>query len=172
MKRKVMRESALPRVAPGIKVSPQGSRALSGLLVLVSLVLALGMTQGTLGRFSQAFLVSDSALAAKFDIDITLPDAFIREQDGDLYEYYFVSAADIQTLAFRITNRGEAAVLCSPQINNGVMYRVYVAAAEQPEFVVKAGESVEFSVLIGPAGLDTNIRDAALFIDVRQLEGG
>ena len=134
--------------------------------------LAFAMTQGTLGRFSRSFLSVDSAAAAKFDVSITTPDAFWPEQGERVYEYRFLSGTDLQELAFQITNNGETDILCRPYISNGVTYRVYLAGEECGEFAVASGKTVDFGIVIAPDGLDTNIKNAELLIDIQQREGG
>ena len=141
------------------------------LAILLVLVFLLGIAQGTLGKFSQSFGMADSAVAAKFDVTITAPDEFSIEQGESVYEYRFLSDIDIQRLTFQVTNNGETAVLCKPHINNGINYRVYSADELHIDFIVPAKETVDFLLAITPDGLDTVIRDATLFIDIKQVEG-
>ena len=154
-----------------IKINPQTRKILATFLILVLFVLSLGMIQGTLGKFSRSLILADSAMAAKFDIIITHPEGFFSEQGENLFEYYFLSATDIKRLTFQVDNNGEADILCRPHINNGIEYRVYVAEEEHPEFIVKANDTVNFWLFIGPDGLDTNVKEAELFVDIRQMEG-
>ena len=139
--------------------------------ILVILVLLLGITQGSLGKFSRSFMMDDSAVAAKFDVVITAPEQFFVEQGEGVYEYGFLSDMDFQELSFQVTNNGETEILCKPHINNGITYHVYVAEEMCIDFIVPAKETVSFLLVIAPDGLDTNIKDAQLFIDVKQVEG-
>ena len=155
-----------------IKPKPQGLWILSEFLILVLLGLSLGTIQGTLGKFVRSFTTSDSAAAAKFDVAVTAPEEFWLEQGEYTYEYYFLSKTDVRGLNFQIHNNGEVDVLCTPHINNGIIYRFYVAGEESTEFIVKAKETVDFWLVIAPAGLDTAVKNTALFVDIRQAEGG
>jgi len=155
-----------------IKANPQEQKFLAAALILIILVLSLGMIQGTLGRFSRASLMRDSALAAKFDVIITAPESFRTDGEGKLFSYHFISVTDVKALGFEVYNNGEADVICTPHVSGGILYRVFVSEIESPEFEVKAKETISFQLLIGPKGLDTNIKDAELFVDIRQMEGG
>ena len=141
-------------------------------LIAAILVLALSMTQSTLGRFSKASLVSDSAAVAKLDVIITPPNEFWAEQDGTVFEYRFLSLTDIRKLDFNVYNNGETNIICSPQISGGIRHRVFVGETELTEFVIEAKTEVDFSIVMGPYGLDENIKNTELFVDVRQQEGG
>ena len=155
-----------------IKTNPQRQKFLAAALILIILVLSLGIMQGTLGRFSRASLMRDSALAAKFDVIITAPEEFRTEEGEKLFSYHFISITDVKLLNFQIYNNGEADVICTPYVSGGIMHRVFVSEIESPEFIVKVKETISFQLLIGPTGLDTNIKDVELFVDIRQMEGG
>ena len=144
---------------------------LSAVLAVCLLMFSLGLTQGTLARLAKTVLMSDSARAAVFDVVVTAPEAFWPEQGESTYEYYFLSAMDIQVLVFEVTNNGETDVRCRPYIDGGIVYRVYVAQVPCTEFVVRTNETVIFWLGIGSDGLDTNIRDVKFFIDIQQVEG-
>ena len=147
-------------------------KPLAAFLIFVILILSLGMTQGTLGRFSKSFVSTDSANAANFDVIITPPKEFWTEQSNSVFEYHFLSDTDIQRLIFQITNNGETSILCKPYINGNITYRVYVEGEVCTEFHVKANETIDFWLVITPDGLDTTIKNANLFIDIQQMEGG
>jgi len=144
----------------------------SALSIILLLALSFGMIQVTLGRFLMTSSLTDSAAAAEFDVLITAPAEFLTEQGEGVFEYRFLSAIDIRGFGFSVTNNGEVDVLCRPYITGGVFYRIYIDGKECAEFAVTAGEAVDFDLAIAPDGLDTNIRNAELFIDVQQLKGG
>ena len=154
-----------------LKMNTQNKKILAVFLVTVILVLSLGMTQETLGKFSWSFLRSDVAKTAKFDVEITGGEAFWWEQGERVFEYHFLSDTDIQELTFQITNNGETDIRCKPSITNGVTYRIYVAEEVCTDFVVAPKETVNFWLVIAPDGLDANIRAAKFFIDIQQIEG-
>ena len=146
-------------------------KILLSLLTLVLSVASIGVTQGTLGRFSQSFTLTDSAQVVEFDIEITPPEEFWLEQGGHVFEYHFLSGADIRGLVFQVTNHGETGVLCKPYISGDLTHCIYVAEEVRTEFVVEADEAVEFWLILSPDGLDTHIRDIELWVDIQQLEG-
>ena len=111
-------------------------------------------------------------MAAKFDVVITAPEKFRTENGKQSLEYHFLSDIDIQIFLFQVYNNSETDIICNPHISNGVMYRVYVNEIEETEFIVRARETVSFRLAIAPNGLDTSIRNAEFFVDVRQMEGG
>ena len=150
----------------------QGYKLVAALTILVILLLLLGITHGSLGKFSRSFIMIDSAVAAKFDVVITPPEAFSMVQGDGVYEYRFLSDTDFQRLAFQVTNNGETEVLCRPHINNDITYRVYVGEEMCSDFIVPAKETVNFLLSIAPDGLDTIVREAQLFVDIKQVEGG
>ena len=151
------------------KINNMGN-VLTAFVIAVLLIISLVFIQGTLGRFSQAFLITDSAMAAKFDVDITAPDGIAEGMDGDYFECRFLSDTDIKGFNFSVRNNGEADVLCVPHMGGGVNFRVFVAGIEQPEFIVKTKERVDFWLIISSEGIDTEIKDAGLFIDIMQPE--
>jgi len=141
-------------------------------LFFLAFISSLGITQRTLGIFSQSFVVNDSASAALFDIVITAPKEFLSEQGESDFEYHFLSDIDIQGFAFQVTNKGETAILCVPYINGDIVYRIYVGEEGCTEFCVEANESVSFWLVIAPDGLDSNIiSNAKFFVDIQQNEG-
>ena len=155
-----------------IRISSQTQKFLVALLILIILILSLKMFQGTLGKFSRSFILSDSAATAKFDVIIIVPKEFKWEDGQNLLECFFFSPTDIRGLRFEVYNDGEADVLCIPHVSNGITYRIYVAEQERSQFIVKAKERVDFWLAIAPDGLDTNIKDAELLIDIQQVKGG
>jgi len=155
-----------------IKILRQKKALIATSLFFLLLVLSLGMTQKTLGRFAHASVLTDSAIAAEFNVVITVPEEFQFEQDEHILEYHFLSDADIRGFRFWVTNNGEVDVLCRPHINNNIIYRIFVDEDACIEFVVKAKESVDFWLAIAPSGFDTNIKDAEFFVDIQQVEGG
>ena len=154
-----------------IKISTEKKKLLSAFLIFVILILSLGITRQTFGMFSRSFVMMDSASAAKFDVKIMAPEEFWPGQDKSDFEYRFLSNMDIQRFAFQVTNNGEAEILCRPYINSDITYRIYVEEDARAEFIVAANETVSFWLVIAPDGLDTNVRNAELFVDIRQMEG-
>ena len=153
------------------KAYAQTRRTLLPFLVFALCFLSVVMIHGSLGRLSKSFTLTDSALAVEFNVGIIPPEAFWLEQGEHIFEYHFLSEADLKGLVFKITNNGKTDVLCKPYINGDLTYRIYVAEQIQTEFVVKANETVDFWLIISPDGLDTHIIDAKLFIDIQQWEG-
>ena len=171
-----MKESRINKISPSTVIRAgerdfQNRKILLVLLVFVLSVLSIGISQGTLGRFSRSFIRTDSALTGAFDVTITPAKEFWVEQGEQVFEYYFLSEADIKGFAFQVANQGETDIRCKPYINGGLTYRVYVAEEVQTEFVVGASETVEFWLVIAPDGLDAAIRNVELLVDIQQLEG-
>ena len=154
-----------------IKQYTKEMKSIAIFLVFVILILSLGMTQETLGRFSRSFMLTGSARAADFDVIITPPKEFWTEQSTSIFEYHFISDIDFQVLDFQVTNNGETDILCEPYINGNITYRVYVEGKVCTEFRVEVNETIDFRLIIAPAGLDTQIRNIEFFIDIRQIEG-
>ena len=143
----------------------------TGILIFIIFTLLLVITQHTLGKFSHSYIVADSASAAKFDVTITAPEMFRLEEGISIYEYHFLSDTDIQGLAFQVTNNAETEILCTPHINGAIAHRVYVQEEAVTEFSVAAKQTVSFWLIIMPDGLDTNVQNAKLFVDIQQAEG-
>jgi len=151
-----------------IKSHPQRARAVLAFSIVLLLVLSFTLTQVTFARFTKSFTLTDSASVAKFDVSVTMPDEFASV---DFFEYIFLSDIAGKKLNFSVSNNGEIDIVCTPHISDGVTYRVLIAEIESPEFTVDAKESVDFTILILPDGLDTNITNAELFLDIHQSEG-
>ena len=171
-----MKESRIKKINPSTDIWAgeryfQNRKILLALLVFVLSVLSIGMAQGTYGRFSKSLIRTDSALTGAFDVTITPAKEFWVEQGEHVFEYYFLSAIDIKGFVFQVANHGETDIRCKPYINGDLTYRIYVAEEAQTEFVVKANETVDFWLAIAPDGLDTNIRNVELLVDIQQLEG-
>ena len=153
-----------------IKMNPKTCIILLLFPVLFLFVCSIGITQKTIGRFSQAFFVSDSALAAKFNVVITATEEFTEEQDENLLEYHFLSALEIKGFDFQVFNNGEEDIICIPQVSNEITHRFFISGVQCSEFIVRAKETVNFRLLIAPDGLDGNTKEAAVFIDIQQIE--
>ena len=145
-------------------------KSIIAFLTLFLLVLSLGLTRETLGKFSQSFTAKDSALAAKFDVTITAPEDFTSDQGKNILEHYFLSDTETKSLTFQVYNGGESDVICTPHISNDVNYQVLVSGEEQSKFIVKRKKAVKFQMLIAADGLDVEIKNADLFVDVRQVD--
>ena len=140
-------------------------------LTLTILFLSLGMIQGTLGKFSTSIVLSDSAIVSRFDIIITAPEELMSEYGESTFEIDFISGTDARTFCFDIFNNGETNVLCSPGVNNNIVYSVLISGINTDDFIVKPKETVSFELIIKPDGLSTNRTDVSLFIDIRQTGG-
>ena len=171
MKMRGIKQRSLFKMPRKTKICTEKRKPLTAFLTFVILILSLGMTQQTFGMFSRSFIVTDSAVAAEFDVIITAPKEFWSEHGESDFEYHFRSDIDIQGFVFQVTNNGEAEILCKPYINSDITYRIYVEEEACTEFIVAANETVSFWLVIAPDGLDTNVRNAELFIDIRQMEG-
>ena len=154
-----------------ININQPKQKFFTALSVLVLIFFSFGMIQLTIGKFVHFSTLTDSAIVAEFDIIITAPEEFSLEQSEDIFEYHFLSDTDILGLDFWVINNGEVDILCRPYINNDVIYSIYVAENKCTEFIVAANEIVNFWLVIASDGLDTNVKDAELFIDIQQIEG-
>ena len=139
------------------------------LILILLLFLLVTTIPQSLGMFSRVLKTYDSALAARFDVIITAPEEFISEKGENLFECHFITETDIRNYHFTIDNNGEVDVFCTPQISDGIEYKVYIGGESIKEIFVKAHESVNFQLLIAPSGLDTVIKDAWFFVDVEQI---
>ena len=153
------------------KMSLQLQKAFSTFFVFGLFVLSLWMIQGTFGKFVYAGINSDSAIVAEFDVIITAPEGFGSGQGAKAFDYFFIDSTEVAVFDFQVYNGGETDVLCTPRVTNDVLYRVYISGTECTEFVVRTKETVVFKLLIGSEGLDVNLKDAELHIDIQQLEG-
>ena len=167
-----IKQKLLSAISRDARISNKRMNILAIFLIFAILILLLGIMRQTLGMFSRSFVITDSAMAAKFDITITAPKEFWLEQgEGDL-EYYFLSDTDIQAFVFEVTNNSEAELFCKPHITTSdITYRIYVEDEAVTGFRVAAKETVNFWLIIAPAGLDANIKNAEFFIDIRQMDG-
>ena len=139
--------------------------------MLALFLLSFGAIPGTHGRFSQSFALFDSTLSAEFDVVITPPEEFIPDKDGHVFAYNFLTEIDIKGLAFRAANNGDTDVICRPYFDDEITYRVYVAEELITEFIVEAKDVVDFWLILGPNGLDTNLLEVEFIIDIQQWEG-
>ena len=155
-----------------IKISTEKKKLLAVSLFFVILILSLRITQQTMGILTHSVVLEDSAFATKFDVITVAPKEFWPEQDNRIFEYYFLSDIDIQSLIFQVTNNGETEIVCKPYTDSDITYRIYVEEEMVTEFIVAVGETVSFWLVIAPDGLDTNIRDVRFFVDVQQIEEG
>jgi hypothetical protein len=167
-----MKTSILLMTPTKTKLHPQTQKVLAAFLIAVLFLFSLRTIQGTLGKFLHSLALKDSASVAKFDVTVTAPDEFLSEHGKNVFEYHFLSGTDIQGLNFQVHNSGETDILCTPKLSNDVTYRIYVSESECSEFIVRAKESADFWLIIAPNGLDANIKDAELLVDIRQVEGG
>ena len=134
-------------------------------MLLLSFV-AVPMTRG---MFLQTEGSADYAFAAKFNVIITLPEEFKPVNGENILEYYFASDNEVKVLNFQIYNNGETDVICTPHISGGIVYRAFISGQEVTEFTLKTKETVNFHILMSAEGLSADARDAALFVDVRQM---
>jgi hypothetical protein len=134
------------------------------------LAAVLVCTPITLGRFMQSFHLSDSALVAKFDVVITMPEEFDNSSDKNHYQHSFFDREEMTVFDFTASNNGEVDVNCAPYII-GVPYSVFISGQSQSEFVVKAGESVDFQLVIAAFNLTTGITKTEFIVDVKQYIG-
>jgi len=124
----------------------------------------------TFGRFAQEVIGSDSAFAAKFSIEIIIPEELDSISHENRYQHYFPKEGETKLFSFRIRNTGEVLTSCRPYITHGVQYLVLVDNELQSEFPLDVGETVDFQLIILSDGLSTEITEASLFIDIQQLE--
>ena len=150
---------------------PQSPKAVMLSLLLGLLLLSLGIGQGTLGKFLKAFIISDSATPATFDVLITIPNGFSPEQGKLVFDHRFLSSSEVKVLNLQAYNNGEVDVRCTPYVNGGIMHRIYVSGEECTEFVLKPMETVLFQLVLGANGLDENVKEAQLIVDIQQMEG-
>ena len=163
--------SVIRVISQKAKNDPQMRIVAVTLLILALMVLSLGTVQGTLGKYSKSFPLTDLALISKFDVEITAPEEFVPAQGGEFLELQFPSSTDTKAFSFQVSNNGEVAVVCTPHINNGVEYHILVSGAACTEFVVNAQKTVNFLLVVGAGGLGGNIKEAKFSIDIKQLEG-
>ena len=145
-------------------------KLLVAFLILILFFLLLGIIQGTLGRFSKSFILSDSASAAKFNVTITPPSEFIFGQGDTVFEYHFLSNTDSKQISFQVHNNSETDVVCTPYLTNNVNFLVFISEEERTDFIVKTKETVSFDLLILPDGLGFNIKNTDIYVDIRQIE--
>jgi len=124
----------------------------------------------TLGRFMQSFSINDSAVIAKFDVVIIAPEEFDDSSEKEHYQHSFFDREEKKNFDFIVSNNGEVDVNCAPYII-GVPYSIFIAGEPQSEFIIKAGESVEFQLVIVAFNLTAGITEAELIVDVEQYMG-
>ena len=163
---------ALLTARSAIKLILKKQKIISIFLLLIFFVFSIGTTQETLGRYLKTLMAADSAPVARFDVIITAPEEFKSEQGENFLEHYFISNTDVKAFALQVYNNGEADVLCIPHLSSDTSYRIYVSEMECAEFLVKTKETVDFWLIVGADGLDTNVKEAKFFVDIRQVEGG
>ena len=170
-----MLKSILTKINPRANGGARKEKIFAGLLgffMLALLILSFGTIPESLGKFRHAGILRDAMRMAKFDVTITAPDAFLQPIDGLDFEHIFFSEAENRTLYFQISNHGEMDVFCTPHIDNGIEYFVILPDGEASQFLVRAGEDVEFAVVIFAVGLDRNGTEAVLSVDIEQAGGG
>ena len=169
-----MRRSVLVKIKAKAKGGVRRKKAFAGLLglfMLALLLFAFGTIPESWGNFRHRVILRDVARMAKFDVTIVAPDAFERPVGGFDFEHVFLYEAESKTLYFQIRNQGETDILCTPHMDGGIEYMVMLLEGETSQFLVKAGESVDFAVVIFGKGLNTDGTDATLSIDIQQAGG-
>ena len=160
----------MKRTTPELyRLKLQKQIVLAILLILILLVLASGMVQGTLGKFADSFIIDDAALVAKFGVTITTPQEFLIEDGTTSYEYYFPSPGQAKVLVFQAYNGGEVDVICNLQIMGDLHYSLHVNREEQTEFVLRTEESAEIVLIIYPVGLSIDVTEVEFFLDTKQI---
>ena len=154
-----------------MRITPSRRKTVYLFVLLLLLTLAFYALPGTLGSYIHTFYRSDSANTAKFNVVITAPDELSELGTDNSYHYYFPADDTTKTLDFTAGNFGETTVICTPHINNGISYRIFVSGELQNDFVIPIGESVDFQLVILAAQLDAEIKEASFFIDIEQLGG-
>ena len=149
------------------------NRAVFYALSIFLICLAVSFTAlGTLGKFVCSFTGTDSAEAAKFDIEIIAPEEFAFISDDNPYQYSFSEQDETKELDFKIINKKDVPVICTPYIDNHEGYEVYAAGSPCGSFIVEAGKTVDFKIIIMTAQLNENAQSAALVLDIQQFQGG
>ena len=126
----------------------------------------------SLGSFVQVVTRQDSASAAKYDVVITIPNEFNMISDNNHYSHSFLTKDEMKPFDFKVTNNGEVDVLCTPYINDTIAHLIYVDGETVAEFVVLAGETITFQLLIVAIDFDAGVTQTEFFVDVQQWKGG
>jgi len=126
----------------------------------------------SLGRMLRSIQGADAAAAAKFAVRIEAPPELAFASPESAYQHYFPHVNAEKSFDFTLHNEGEVTVRCTPRITNGVQYRVCAAGADKESFVLRSGESAAFQLTILTEGLQLEITQAALTVDIEQVKGG
>ena len=141
------------------------------IMLMLLLFLALNFMPETISRLTKALAVKDSAATAQFDVVVTPPKEFRTGDDELNFEYRFITSSEKKKLTFTVANNGETDVICTPHLTGNFDYWIYAKGEDLFEFVVPAGETVEFEVHIKLVRLSTEAQDVQFNVDIRQAEG-
>jgi hypothetical protein len=139
------------------------------ILILVFLII-VSITPHTLARLLKTSVAEDSAVTAKFDVNITMPNE-LNSELGNEYEYYFSLGEENKSFEFKINNNSEVAVICTLYMEGDIQYKILIADEAQNEIFLSAGESANFQLVVSSGGLSTDITEVSFFTDIRQAEG-
>jgi len=126
-------------------------------------------TSKAFARYLYSFTGTDSAMVAKFDFEIIPPAEFVSVSSDDPYIYSFSGSEETKSLSFKIINHKEIDVICTPSIDSNVQYEIFVLDTACENFIVRAGEEVEFQVVVLAEGLSEEAIVATLLLDIEQL---
>jgi hypothetical protein len=150
----------------------KNQKKLSVCLILILFLLSLSFFQSTYGRFFRMYTSGDATIAIKFGIEIT-PIEFFADKDNETTPHIrFIYDTDVWTSSFQVKNSGETVVVCTPQINVDISYKVLVSEEEKINFIINPGETVVFQILVYIEEWTNVPQEASICIDIQQAEGG
>jgi len=138
------------------------------ILILVFLTIVC-KTPDTFAKLLETIVIDDSAVAAKFDVSITIPDELNKALEYN-YEYYFSLDEENKSFEFKINNNSEVNVICTLYVEGYTQYEILISDEPQNEIFLGMGENADFQLIVYSDGLSTDITEISFLIDIQQAE--
>ena len=134
------------------------------LILLVSLTIV-----NTVAKYIVSSSNNDSAEVAEFNIEIIAPQELATVSEENPLEYLFKKKEQTLSFDFKIINNEEVSVICVPYFDSDVQFDVIVDETICDDFIVEIGETVDFTIVVLPDGLELEALATSLVIEVEQL---
>ena len=138
------------------------------ILLLAGIMLTM---VNTFAKYVKEAINEDSAIVAKFDVEISIPEELEAVSDEAPFSVFFTEKEQTKAFPFSIENKGEVSISCRPFISEAASFEVYVSEKLCESFFVGIGECIEFQIVISTKGLNKHSKEAELVIEIYQVEG-
>jgi len=150
------------------------SRGKSFLFCVSTIFLLVGIMftmVNTFAKYVKRVTKEDSAVAARFDVEISVPEELESAFDDVPFSIFFTEKEQTKAFTFSVENKSEVSIVCRPFISEDASFEVYVSEKLCESFFVEMGECIDFQIVITTKGLNKHSKAAALVIEISQAEG-